>query len=236
MSSEAYGLIHGISSLYSSEKVSPVFVPRKYMLSSDQLNRLYDVYKNEKLKSSEEDGFSEFADRFYSNADSIQMTKLVTSKSSRSANRKSKTVLDYCEDCNPGYYGEDEVKFSKVKSNEFRSFPNLRDVDHNKTDTYPDYTRQNSNGKYYDKKGNESEELKKKRHTSSKSGSYKNEIDLDLSKLSAANLKEIVDHLDDQSIRRFKEVLKTRYSKRAVVWVKGVFKEKKIVFFFLFDY
>lgn len=217
LSSEAYGIIHGISSLYTSEKVSPVFVPRKYSLTNEQLNKLYDVYKNEKLKTNEEDGYSEFADRYYSNHDSVTATKLVTSKSRHSSNRKSRTVFDYCEDCNPGYYAEDDVKYSKVKANEFRSFPNLRDVDHNKTDTYHDYTRQNSYGKYYDKRGNESEELKKKHYSTSKSGSYKNEIDLDLSKISAGNLKEIADHLDEQSVRRFKEMLKTKYTKRAVV-------------------
>lgn len=216
LSSEAYGIIHGISSLYNNEIVSPIFVPRKYSLSSDQLNKLYDVFKYEKLKSNEEDGegYTEFADRFFSNPDSVTMAKLVTSKSGRSTSRKSKTSVDYCEDCNPGFYAEEEVKFSKVKANELRSYPNLKDTDFSKTDTYHDFNRQNSFPKYYDKRANESEELKKKHNSTSKSGSYKNEIDFDLSKLSNGNLKEIADHLDEQSVRRFKEMLKSRFAKR----------------------
>ena len=220
LSSEAYGIIHGISSLYNNEKVNPIFVPRRYSFNSDQLSNLYDAYKYEKMKLIEDEGegYSEFTDRLYSNPDYVKMTKLVSSKNSRSStNRKSKTVFDYCEDCNPGYYGEDELKFSKVKANEFRSFPNLRDADFSKTDTfyqYQDSPKQNNYVKYYDKRANDSEELKKKHYSTSKSGSYKHELDIDARKLSSGNIKEIADHLDEQSVRRFKEMLKTKFIKR----------------------
>lgn len=52
LSSEAYGIMHGIESLYSKEKPLPVFSPRKYPLASDNLSKPYDVSKYNELNHS----------------------------------------------------------------------------------------------------------------------------------------------------------------------------------------
>lgn len=95
---------------------------------------MYDVYKyydsNSRFEDENED-FSDYAERYYSHGDTITYTRLIKKKIA--SNLQNHRLSSYhncsiCDNCD-NYREEDDSLYSRVKSNEFRSYPNLKETD-----------------------------------------------------------------------------------------------------------